>query len=511
GHCIRKMDQAGNVLLTLGEPGVKGFDDHHYNHPTDIGWDKSGNLYMTDGDNSEAISWNRRVLKYDKNGTFIKKWGSIGQGIGQFDYPHSILVDSKETVFVCDRNNWRVQVFDKYGNQEANWTHIGRVYKMVEDKNGDYFVSDGRVGRITKFDRDGTVIGFFETPDKGPGERGSLNNAHSLAICSNGDLITGTYQGWVERWKAPKDGHGKWTMLSYKGEPDGRHETTFVEFQDKFYLIGGRESRKIDRFDPKTKSWIKMKATSPLIHHFQPVLWDNKIYMVGAMTGNYPKEPPMSRIQIYDPLRDIWTQGGEIPKARQRGSAGTVLYKGKIYMVGGITLGHTSGTNNWFDEYNPATETWKVLPDAPHKRDHFHAVVVNDKLYCIGGRNTSYHEPDNFTAFFGAVIRAIDCYDFKSRKWTTLDCKLPVGSAAGGVAYLNGKILYFGGETAEKGPALNKTWAFDPKTETWKELANLNQGRHGSQAIVYDNRVYIAAGSPKRGGGRTNTIEMFSF
>jgi len=108
GHCIRKMDQQGNVLLTLGEPGVKGFDDFHYNHPTDIGWDKNGNLYMTDGDNSEPSSKNRRVLKYTKDGKFIKKWGSIGKGIGQFDYPHSILVDSKETVFVCDRNNWRV-------------------------------------------------------------------------------------------------------------------------------------------------------------------------------------------------------------------------------------------------------------------------------------------------------------------------------------------------------------------------------------------------------------------
>ena len=94
-------------------------------------------------------------------------------------------------------------MFDKDGNQEANWTHIGRVYKICEDKHGDYFVSDGLTGRITKVRRDGSVIGFFEAPDKKSGIRGRLINAHSLAICSNGDLITGTYQGWVERWKAP--------------------------------------------------------------------------------------------------------------------------------------------------------------------------------------------------------------------------------------------------------------------------------------------------------------------
>ena len=203
GHCIYKMNQEGKVLLTLGEPGIKGDDNYHFSHCTDVAWDLSGNLYVTDGDDSEPESKNRRVVKYDRFGKFIKAWGSIGHRIGQFDYPHSILVDSKETVFVCDRNNWRIQVFDKDGNQEANWTHIGRVYKIREDKSGNYFVTDGRMARITKFRRDGTVIGFFETPDKAPGARAGLRNAHSLALCHNGDLITGTYQGWVERWKSP--------------------------------------------------------------------------------------------------------------------------------------------------------------------------------------------------------------------------------------------------------------------------------------------------------------------
>jgi sugar lactone lactonase YvrE len=171
--------------------------------PSDVSWGSSGNVYVTDGGTTTPRPKNRRVLKYDRFGKFIRKWGSIGQGLGQFDYGHSILVDSKGAVFVCDRNNWRIQVFDRDGNQEANWTHIGRVYKICEDKHGDYFVSDGLTGRITKVRRDGSVIGFFETPDKKSGARGGLINAHSLAICSNGDLITGTYQGWVERWKAP--------------------------------------------------------------------------------------------------------------------------------------------------------------------------------------------------------------------------------------------------------------------------------------------------------------------
>jgi N-acetylneuraminic acid mutarotase len=180
-------------------------------------------------------------------------------------------------------------------------------------------------------------------------------------------------------------------------------------------------------------------------------------------------------------------------------------------MVCGITLGHTSGTNNWFDEYDPEKDQWKVLPDAPHKRDHFHAVVLDDKLYCIGGRNTSYHEEGNFTAFFGAVVREIDVYDLRKGTWSTLDAKLPVGSAAGGVTVLDGKILYFGGETAQKGSALDRSWMFDPESGEWTEMAGMNQGRHGTQAITYQNRVYVAAGSPNQGGGRTRSIEVFDY
>ena len=208
---------------------------------------------------------------------------------------------------------------------------------------------------------------------------------------------------------------GQWSLLECKGKPVGRHETSFVEVDGMFYLMGGREANgRIDRFDPQTLTWTSMKAKSPLIHHFQPVAIDGKIWMVGAMTGKYPTEPPMERIQIYDPKADEWTEGSLMPENRRRGSAGTVFYEGKIYMACGITLGHTSGTNSWFDVYDPEKDTWTQLADAPNIRDHFHAVVLDDKLFCIGGRNTSSHEKGNFSSFFNAITREVDIYDFKT-------------------------------------------------------------------------------------------------
>ena len=302
---------------------------------------------------------------------------------------------------------------------------------------------------------------------------------------------------------------GDWELVETTGTPVARHETSFVEVDGLFYLIGGREANgRIDRFDPATSTWSAMGATSPLIHHFQPVVIDRRIWMVGAMTGKFPLEPPMERIHIYDPLADTWEEGPAIPQNRRRGSAGTVVYDGKIYMACGITLGHTSGTNGWFDMFDPQTGEWAVLPDAPHIRDHFHAVVLDDKLYCIGGRNTSMHEKGNPDSLFRAIVREIDVYDFKSGSWSTLETRLPVGSAAAGTAVLDGRIIYFGGEDAVT--ALGRTWVFDPVKESWTEAGRMIQGRHGSQAVVHDGCIYVAAGSPKRGGGKIDSVEKFT-
>lgn len=302
-----------------------------------------------------------------------------------------------------------------------------------------------------------------------------------------------------------------WKILETKNNPRGRHETSFVECDGQYYLIGGREAEGlIERFNPKTLTWESMTAKSPLIHHFQPIAHKGKILMVGAMTGNYPDEPALLKVQIYDPSKDQWSEGDTIPSHRRRGSSGGVLYNGKIYLAGGIILGHTSGTNAWFDSYDPDTGEWEELSDAPRIRDHFHALVLNDKLYCIGGRNTSYHEEDNFKAFNAAVIREIDVYDFKTGEWTTLpeESSLPFGSAAAGTAVLNGKIVYFGGENHEK--AMSNTQIFDPETAKWTQGAEMIQGRHGSQAAIMNGALAIAAGSPVLGGGNLNNIEVYS-
>lgn len=301
----------------------------------------------------------------------------------------------------------------------------------------------------------------------------------------------------------------RWLPIEAKGEVVGRHENAFIEYDNKFYLIAGRGINPVNVFDPQTNTW-ETKGKSPMeIHHFQAVVYGKAIYIIGAMTKGYPKEEPLENIWIYYPETDQWVKGDEIPESRRRGGSGAVVYNDKIYLACGIKFGHTSGTTNYFDSYDLKTGQWEELTDAPHIRDHFPAIVANDKLYCIGGRNTSVHYPDDFGAFFSATIPEIDYYDFNEGKWYTMKEPLPVPTAAGGMVKVDDYLIYMGGEGVQN-QAYNETQCLDLSTGKWSQLAPLHTGRHGSGAILHNNKIYIAAGSPNKGGGNLPTIEVFT-
>jgi uncharacterized repeat protein (TIGR02543 family) len=290
--------------------------------------------------------------------------------------------------------------------------------------------------------------------------------------------------------------------------PQARHENGYVQVGDKFYLIGGREnSSNVNMYDPVTKQWT-VRANAPLsIHHFQAIVFDGLIYIVGALTGGYPGEQPVSHVYIYNPLANQWLQGPEIP--RKRGASAAVLHNGKIYVVSGQTSGHAGGNVNWVDEFNPVTNTWRQLADIPNSRDHFHVSVVNGKMYALAGRKSDYQSPAGVQ---GNTVAQVDVFDFSTETWTTLpaSANIPTQRAGVAVAYLSNEILVLGGES-NSSSTLIKAEAFNPVTQSWRSVANLITGRHASQAIVNNQVVYLAGGSPNTGGGLNYTHEAFYF
>ncbi|MEM9646412.1 MAG: kelch repeat-containing protein, partial [Planctomycetota bacterium] len=285
----------------------------------------------------------------------------------------------------------------------------------------------------------------------------------------------------------------QWETIETSGQPTARHEAAFVAFQGKAYLIGGRRINPVDVFDPQTKVWTAKSETPLELHHFQAVVIDDAIYLMGAMTGGWPRETPLEKIVVYYPKTDEFKFVHTIPPSRRRGGAGAVVHNGKIYVVGGITNGHMNGFQPWLDEYDPATGEWNMLPDAPHARDHFQAVVHGDKLYALAGRTTSQATDQGFDL----TVKAVDVFDFESKTWLADDAisELPTARAGNMAMAWGNEIVVGGGESATQKPAHNQVEALDATTGKWRSWPALQRGRHGSGFAVIDDHVYTASGS----------------
>ena len=300
-----------------------------------------------------------------------------------------------------------------------------------------------------------------------------------------------------------------WFSLAPINEPTARHENAFIAHQGGLYLLGGRGVKPVQRYDPGTNAWSSGAYPPLQLHHFQAVTYRGLIYAIGAYSGTCcDAEFGVSHIYTYNPGTDTWAQGDPIPQARRRGSTAAVVHNDKIYIIGGLEGGHgTPATSfSWFDEYDPMTGDWKILPNAPRKRDHFHATVLNNKLYLVGGRDTS--DP----SIVGKMIPEIDVFNFNTGTWSTLPAENNIPTLRGGATAVvyNNEIVVLGGESPEQQLAHATVESFDPVSGLWRTLPNLNVGRHGTQASTLDGNVYIAAGAAQKGGApELNSAERF--
>ncbi|MFC7293086.1 DUF5060 domain-containing protein [Hirschia litorea] len=309
----------------------------------------------------------------------------------------------------------------------------------------------------------------------------------SLSLLSCASLETDTTEkGWA------------WENVEATGTPTARHEAALAEHDGKLYLLGGRRINAVDVFDPASQTWTQKSKTPLEIHHFQAVTVGDAIYIIGAMTGQWPKETPLDKILIYYPKTDRFEYGDTIPKARRRGGAGAVYKDGKIYLVGGITNGHMDGYVNWFDSYDIETGKWTILPDAPHKRDHFQAVVSNDKLFAFGGRRS---EQRAGLSFEQTVIPG-DVFNFQTNTWeeTRPETAIPTKRAGNSAIAIGDYIVIGGGESSEQVAAHDEVEIYDSTTQEWKNWPDLLQGRHGTGFAIVDDYLYTISGCGQRGG-----------
>jgi DNA-binding beta-propeller fold protein YncE len=151
GHTVVKFSPEGKVLLTLGTPGVAGNPPENLNEPCDVITTPNGDILVSEGHSGQnrtpAPTTVSRISQFSSDGKFIRSWGRLGSGPGEFKTPHALAYDAQGRLYVADRGNNRVQVFDQEGKFVTEWSQFGRPSDVHVDANGVLYVADAESSR----------------------------------------------------------------------------------------------------------------------------------------------------------------------------------------------------------------------------------------------------------------------------------------------------------------------------------------------------------------------------
>jgi hypothetical protein len=214
-NMVIKFNPEGKVLMVLGRrpESVEGVpltpvptapvppaQKYRFNRPTDVAWDAAGDIFVSDG------YGNSRVVKYDKNGRFITSVGTKGSAPGQLNLPHSITADAKGNVYVADRSNRRIQVFDNDLTYKAIYDQVGAPWALcVTPGSHQYLYSSNSnpdnnnseiaavTGEIYKMELDGTIVGKFGKAGKGLGD---FSTVHEIDCRNDNELTVSEITAW---------------------------------------------------------------------------------------------------------------------------------------------------------------------------------------------------------------------------------------------------------------------------------------------------------------------------
>lgn len=205
-HVVQKCTPEGKILLTLGTPGKAGRDKTHFHMPTDVAVTPAGDIYVSDG------YGNARIVHFDKSGAYKNEWGGLGHGPGQFSIPHAIAY-LKGKVYVADRNNVRIQVFDEKGNFLEEWRDLIVPWGFCVTGKGELWVcgsspmpwrkEDKALGCppkdqiFMKFTPEGKLLQLLTLPKGFDGKErpGEVNWVHAIAADAAGNLYLGDIKG----------------------------------------------------------------------------------------------------------------------------------------------------------------------------------------------------------------------------------------------------------------------------------------------------------------------------
>jgi N-acetylneuraminic acid mutarotase len=295
--------------------------------------------------------------------------------------------------------------------------------------------------------------------------------------------------------------------------PEPSEEVLGATAGGKLYVFAGlapgwKPKAMVVEYDPASNTWTKKKPMRLASHHVALASLNDKIYAFGgfAFPGSGPPGwNPVNNAWEYDPVADEWKELAPMPTRRGAASAGVV--NGKIYVTGGanslpgLTENgiHPARPHNvvaTVEEYDPATNTWKMVRPLLLARNHHVAVGAGDKLYVIGGRVGGA-----FISSASNNVDLVEMYDPAADLWTPRT-RMPTARSAIGAGRYNNNILVAGGEGQDQRflAAFKAVEAYDTVLNRWEVLPSMLHQRHGLAAAVIGNRFYTVSGDAQSAG-----------
>jgi N-acetylneuraminic acid mutarotase len=330
----------------------------------------------------------------------------------------------------------------------------------------------------------------------------------SILILSNVALVSASTDT-----KAIDSTESYWTTGTSMTE--NRNEVTAVLLDDWIFAMGGEDyvsgEGQIDTvevYDIARDEWVEHDIPPmPLaLDHTPSVVYEGKIYVIGGFVEG---KVPTDNLFIYDPQKNEWQEGKSLPEPRAAMDAEFV--NGILYVIGGVNASQVPVNTNF--AYDPKTDTWSTKAPMPTERHHHQIAVVDGKIYAMGGRiiGDGVRSEDIEEAL--SNFDRNEMYDPPTDSWTILEPMLTKRSGFAAAAPSDGNIYVFGGQTPGTGSeiGLDSVEKYDPILNKWTFEKSLPTGRNGLNAVSFNDRIFVLGGQYFDDSGRvpTNLNEIF--
>lgn len=271
----------------------------------------------------------------------------------------------------------------------------------------------------------------------------------------------------------------RWTTSTPLPVP--RSEFAATVAAGMIYVAGGfGAERAFTRFDPTTADWAELAPLPAPRHHLGLAALDDGIYVIG---GHDEHNSATDTAWCYDIANDAWTDLPVMPQG-PRGALGCAALQGRIIAVGGSSGDLSGPATSDVAAFDPATESWALLPPMPTAREHLAVASVGDVLLAVGGRDGGQ--------FSETMDTAVERFDATTERWAT-GAPLPNGRSGMGVASDTSSVLVLGGEG--RNGIYDQVQRYDVVNDTWSDLPNLPVARHGIAAAVVNETLYAIGGN----------------